>query len=97
LAVSSFFIGKDRDSIRVGRVKGASGNQLAARGNTSKCSTSVIYTGGEPDDIPVRSHIRPAARRARSARSRAGRDRIDMVYHLGPFPRSGDRLRRRIG
>ena len=82
------FIGKDRDSIRVGRSEGRfKAIKLAARGNdVEMLDLKVIYANGEPDDIPVRSLIR-AGRETRSIDLR-GRDRaidrIDMVYRSRP-------------
>jgi hypothetical protein len=82
------FIGKDRDSIRVGRSEGRfKAIKLAARGNdVEMLDLKVIYANGEPDDIPVRSLIR-AGRETRSLDLR-GRDRaidrIDMVYRSRP-------------
>ena len=96
------FIGKDRDSIRVGRSEGRfKAIKLAARGNdVEMLDLKVIYANGEPDDIPVRSLIRAGreTRRARSARSRAGhRSHRHGLSFAAQFPRSGDRLRRRLG
>jgi hypothetical protein len=82
------FIGKDRDSIRVGRSEGRfKAIKLAARGNdVEMLDLKVIYANGEPDDIPVRSLIR-AGRETRAldlrGRERAI-DRIDMVYRSRP-------------
>jgi hypothetical protein len=82
------FIGKDRDSIRVGRSEGRfKAIKLAARGNdVEMLDLKVIYANGEPDDIPVRSLIR-AGRETRAldlrGRERAI-DRIDMVYRARP-------------
>ena len=54
------FIGKDRDTIKVGRREGRfKAIKLAARGNdVEMLDLKVIYANGEPDDIPVRSLIR---------------------------------------
>jgi hypothetical protein len=82
------FIGKDRDSIRVGRREGRfKAIKLAARGNdVEMLDLKVIYANGEPDDIPVRSLIR--AGRETGALDLKGRDRaidrIDMVYRSRP-------------
>ena len=82
------FIGKDRDSIRIGRQEGRfKAIKLAARGNdVEMLDLKVIYANGEPDDIPVRSVIR-AGRETRAldlkGRDRAI-DRIDMVYRSRP-------------
>ncbi len=82
------FIGKDRDSIKVGRSEGRfKAIKLAARGNdVEMLDLKVIYANGEPDDIPVRSLIR--AGRETNALDLKGRDRaidrIDMVYRSRP-------------
>jgi hypothetical protein len=82
------FLGKDRDSIRVGRREGRfKAIKLAARGNdVEMLDLKVVYANGEPDDIPVRSMIR-AGRETRALDLR-GRDRaierIDMVYRSRP-------------
>jgi hypothetical protein len=82
------FVGKDRDSIKVGRREGRfKAIKLAARGNdVEMLDLKVVYANGEPDDIPVRSVIR-AGRETRALDLR-GRDRaidrIDMVYRARP-------------
>ena len=82
------FIGKDRDTIKVGRREVRfKAIKLAARGNdVEMLDLKVIYANGEPDDIPVRSLIR--AGRATGALDLKGRDRaidrIDMVYRSRP-------------
>jgi hypothetical protein len=82
------FIGKDRDTIKVGRSEGRfKAIKLAARGNdVEMLDLKVIYANGEPDDIPVRSLIR--AGRETGALDLKGRDRaidrIDMVYRSRP-------------
>jgi hypothetical protein len=82
------FIGKDRDSIKVGRSEGRfKAIKLAARGNdVEMLDLKVVYANGEPDDIPVRSLIR--AGRETNALDLKGRDRaidrIDMVYRSRP-------------
>jgi hypothetical protein len=82
------FIGKDRDTIKVGRREGRfKAIKLAARGNdVEMLDLKVIYANGEPDDIPVRSLIR--AGRETGALDLKGRDRaidrIDMVYRSRP-------------
>ena len=82
------FIGKDRNSIRVGRREGRfKAIKLAARGNdVEMLDLKVVYANGEPDDIAVRSVIR-AGRETRALDLR-GRDRaidrIDMVYRSRP-------------
>ena len=82
------FIGKDRDSIRVGRREGRfKAIRLEARNNDVELlDVKVVYANGVPDDIQVRSHIR-AGSRTRPLDLR-GRDRaiqrIDMVYRSRP-------------
>ena len=82
------FIGKDRDTIKVGRREGRfKAIRLKARGNdVEMLDLKVIYASGEPDDIPVRSHIR-AGRETRAldlkGRERAI-ERIEMVYRSKP-------------
>ena len=82
------FVGKDRDSIRVGRREGRfKAIRLKVRGNAVEMlDLKVIYANGQPDDIPVRSHIR-AGGETRPLDLR-GRDRaisrIDMVYRSQP-------------
>jgi hypothetical protein len=82
------FIGRDRDSIRVGRREGRfKAIRLEARNNdVEMLDLKVVYVNGAPDDIPVRAHIR-AGSRTRPLDLR-GRDRaiqqIDMVYKARP-------------
>src|SRR5512145_69516 len=82
------FIGRDRDTIRVGRREGRfRAIRLMARGNdVEMLDLKVVYANGEPDDIQVRSIIR-AGDRTRPLDLR-GRDRairqIDMVYRARP-------------
>jgi hypothetical protein len=82
------FIGKDRDSIRVGRRDGRfKAIRLAARGNdVEMLDLKVIYANGQPDDIAVRSIIRAGSEtRALDLRGRdRAIDRIDMVYRSRP-------------
>ena len=51
----------DRDVIRVGRREGRfKAIRLTASGNrVHMISLRVVYANGEPDDIPVRSELRP--------------------------------------
>jgi hypothetical protein len=82
------FIGKDRDSIRVGRREGRfKAIRLAARGNdVEMLDLKVVYANGDPDDIPVRSLIR--AGRQTGPLDLKGRERaidhIEMVYKSRP-------------
>lgn len=82
------FIGRDRDSIQVGRREGRfKAIRLAARGNdVEMLDLKVVYANGEPDDIPVRSLIRQGSQ-TRPLDLR-GRERaiqqIDMTYRSRP-------------
>jgi hypothetical protein len=82
------FIGKDHDSIRVGRSEGRfKAIRLAARGNdVEMLDLKVVYANGAPDDIAVRSLIR-AGKETRpldlKGRERAIQ-RIDMTYRSRP-------------
>jgi hypothetical protein len=82
------WVGKDRDSIRVGRSEGRfKAIRLAARGNdVEMLDLKVVYANGEPDDIPVRSVIR--AGRETGPLDLKGRERaiqrIDMTYRSRP-------------
>jgi hypothetical protein len=82
------FIGKDRDTVRVGRREGRfKAIRLKARGNdVEMLDLKVIYANGEPDDIPVRSHIRAGVEtRALDLKGRERAiDRIEMVYRSRP-------------
>jgi hypothetical protein len=82
------FIGKDRDTIKVGRREGRfKAIRLKARGNdVEMLDLKVIYASGEPDDIPVRSHIRAGGEtRALDLKGRERAiDRIEMVYRSKP-------------
>jgi hypothetical protein len=78
------FLGKDRDTIKVGRREGRfKAIRLKANGNDVEIlDLKVIYTNGEPDDIQVRSHLK-AGRETRAldlkGRERAI-DRIELIY-----------------
>jgi hypothetical protein len=82
------FIGKDRDSIRVGKREGRfKAIRLEARNNdVEMLDLKVIYANGAPDDIPVRSNIR-AGTKTRPLDLK-GRERaiqqIEMVYRSRP-------------
>jgi hypothetical protein len=74
----------DRDVIKVGRREGRfKAIRLIASGNrVHMVSLRVIYTNGAPDDLPVRSELRPGVpTRAIDLRGRERAiDRIEMVY-----------------
>jgi hypothetical protein len=82
------FVGKDRDTIRVGRREGRfKAIRLSVKGtDVEMLDLKVIYANGEPDDIPVRSNIR-AGSQTRPLDLK-GRERaiqqIDMVYRARP-------------
>ena len=82
------FIGKDRDSIRVGRSEGRfKAIKLAARGNdVEMLDLKVIYANGEPDNLEVRHFIRQGERtRPLDLRGwERSIDRVDMVYRTVP-------------
>ena len=83
------FIGKDRDTIKVGRREGQfKAIRLKARGNDVEVlDLKVIYAGGgDPDDIQVRSQIRAGSQtRALDLKGRERAiDRIEMVYKSRP-------------
>jgi hypothetical protein len=58
------FLGKDHDSIRVGRREGRfKAIRLLAKGNdVEMLDLRVIYANGAPDDVPVRAMIRQGTR-----------------------------------
>lgn len=82
------FIGKDRDSIRVGKREGRfKAIRLEARNNDVEIlDLKVVYANGAPDDIAVRSNIR-AGTKTRPLDLK-GRERaiqqIEMVYRSRP-------------
>ena len=82
------FIGRDRDSIRVGKREGRfKAIRLEARNNDVEIlDLKVVYASGTPDDIQVRSNIR-AGSRTRPLDLK-GRERaiqqIDLVYRSRP-------------
>jgi len=82
------FIGKDRDTIKVGRREGRfKAIRLKARGNDIEVQDlKVIYAGGDPDDIQVRSRLRAGSQtRALDLKGRERAiDRIEMVYKSRP-------------
>ena len=82
------FIGKDRDSIRVGRREGRfKAIRLKVRGtDVEMLDLKVVYANGQPDDIQVRSNIRAGSEtRALDLKGRERAiDRIDMVYRARP-------------
>lgn len=82
--------GKDRDSIRVGRREGRfKAIRLQVRGaDVEVLDLKVIYTNGQPDDIPVKHHIR-AGERTRPLDLKGWErsiDRIDMRYRTALNP-----------
>jgi hypothetical protein len=82
------FIGKDRDSIRVGRREGRfKAIRLEARNNDVEVlDLKVVYNNGAPDDIQVRSNIRAGSRtRPLDLRGRERAiQRIELVYRSRP-------------
>jgi Protein of unknown function (DUF2541) len=82
------FIGKDRDTIRVGRREGRfKAIRLSARNNdVEMLDLKVVYADGEPDGIPVRSVIRAGSQtRPLDLRGRERAiDKIEMVYRSRP-------------
>jgi hypothetical protein len=82
------FIGKDRDSIKVGRREGRfKAIRLSARGNDVEVlDLKVIYADGQPDDIQVRSRLRAGTQtRPLDLKGRQQAiDRIEMVYKSRP-------------
>ena len=82
------FIGKDRDTIKVGRREGRfKAIRLKARGSDIEVQDlEVIYAGGDPDDIQVRSRLRAGSQtRALDLKGRERAiDRIEMVYKSRP-------------
>ena len=79
------FIGKDRDTIKVGRREGRfKAIRLKARGNDVEIQDlKVIYVGGDaPDDIRVRSNLRAGGEtRALDLKGRERAiDRVELVY-----------------
>lgn len=80
--------GKDRDSVRVGRREGRfKAIRLHVRGaDVEMLDLKVIYTNGQPDDIPVKHFIR-AGDRTRPLDLKGWErsiDRVDMVYRTVP-------------
>jgi hypothetical protein len=83
-------IGKDKDTIRVGRREGRfKAVRLQVRGaDVEIINLRVVYTNGDPDDIQVRHLIR-AGERTRpldlKGRERSI-DRVDLVYRTNFNP-----------
>jgi hypothetical protein len=82
--------GKDRDTVRVGRREGRfKAIRLHVRGaDVEMLDLKVIYANGQPDDIPVKHHIR-AGERTRPLDLKGWErsiDRIDMVYRSAINP-----------
>jgi hypothetical protein len=82
------FIGKDRDVIKVGRREGKfKAIRLRAKGNdVEMLDLKVVYVGGNPDDIQVRSHIRAGSEtRALDLKGRERAiEKIEMTYKSQP-------------
>jgi hypothetical protein len=82
------FIGKDRDTIKVGRREGRfKAIRVKARGNDVEIlDLKVVYTNGDPDDIRVRKHIRAGSQTG--PLDLKGRERsiqqVDLVYKSRP-------------
>jgi hypothetical protein len=78
----------DRDTIRVGRREGRfSAIRVLVRGNAVEMlDLKVVYASGDPDDIQVRSVIRPGDRtRPLDLRGwERAIDRVEMVYRAVP-------------
>jgi hypothetical protein len=78
------FIGRDRDTIRVGRREGRfKAIRLKARGNDVEVlDLKVVYSSGAPDDISVRSRLRAGGQtRPLDLKGRQQAiDRVEMVY-----------------
>ncbi len=78
----------DRDVVRVGRREGRfSAIRLVVRDNAVEMlDLKVVYANGAPDDIPVRSVIRPGDRtRPLDLRGwERSIDRVEMVYRAVP-------------
>lgn len=78
----------DRDVIRVGRREGRfKALKLRVSGNTVNIlDLKVVYTNGDPDDLPVRSEIREGGEtRPMDLRGRERSiDRIEMIYRAKP-------------
>jgi hypothetical protein len=83
-------VGKDRDTIRVGRREGRfKAIRLHVRGaDVEVLNLRVIYGNGEPDDIPVKHFVR-AGERTRPLDLKGWErviDRIDMAYKTALNP-----------
>lgn len=82
------FIGRDRDTIRVGRREGRfKAIRLSARNNDVEIlDLKVIYSNGAPDDIRVRHNLRAGS--TTRPLDLQGRQRsiqqIDLVYRSRP-------------
>lgn len=82
--------GKDRDTIRVGRREGRfKAIRLQVRGaDVEVLDLRVIYANGDPDNLPVKSHIRAGERtRPLDLRGRERAiDRVEMAYRTAINP-----------
>jgi hypothetical protein len=85
-------IGKDRDTIRVGRREGRfRAIRLHVRGaDVEMLDLKVIYTNGAPDDIPVKHHIRAGEHtRPLDLRGRERSiDRVELFYRTAFNPQN---------
>jgi hypothetical protein len=83
-------IGKDRDSIRIGRREGRFKSiRLHVRGaDVELIDVKVVYANGEPDDIEVKHHLREGERtRPLDLRGwERAIDRVDLVYRTAFNP-----------
>lgn len=83
-------IGKDRDTVRVGRREGRfSAIRLHVRGaDVEVLDLRVIYASGDPDDIPVKHFIRAGERTRPLDLKGRGRsiDRVEMQYRTNLNP-----------
>jgi hypothetical protein len=80
--------GKDRDTVRVGRREGRfKAIRLHARGaDVELLRVTVIYTNGQPDDLPARHFLRQGGHTPPMDLKGWERsiDRVDMVYKTVP-------------
>jgi hypothetical protein len=83
-------LGKDRDSVRIGRREGRfKAIRLHVRGaDIELLDVRVVYANGEPDDIPVKHHLREGERtRPLDLRGwERAIERVDMVYRTNLNP-----------
>ena len=83
-------VGKDRDTIRVGRDEGRfSAIRLHVRGaDVEVLNLRVVYANGDPDDLQVRHFVRAGEHTAPLELSGRGRsiDRVEMQYRSNLNP-----------